>query len=159
MKNLLFIVCISAVLPVMAQDEDVVMAPVRALFTGMHAGDSALVRSAFTDRPVMATVTVDAKGNTQVHYDDFGAFLKAIGTPHVDPWSEPIWDARIESDGMLAQVWAKYAFYIGKKFSHCGVDAFQLVRNADGAWRIFFVADTRRKEGCVVPDSIARQFK
>jgi hypothetical protein len=40
-----------------------------------------------------------------------------------------------------------YVFYVGDRFSHCGVDSFQLVRISAG-WRIIQIADTRRKEGC-----------
>jgi hypothetical protein len=41
----------------------------------------------------------------------------------------------------------EYRFYVGERFSHCGVDSFHLVRTADG-WRIVDLADTRRREGC-----------
>jgi hypothetical protein len=85
-------------------------------------------------------------------------FLKAVGTPHPEPWSEPIWDARIEVDGTFAQVWTQYAFYLGKKFSHCGVDAFQLVNDGKG-WKIIHLADTRHTSGCNVPASVSDQFK
>ena len=48
-------------------------------------------------------------------------------------------------------VWAKYAFYAGEQLSHCGVDAFQLVKGAEGG-KIFHIADTRRREGCETPE-------
>ena len=70
-----------------------------------------------------------------------------------------IWDTKIQIDGNMAQAWAPYAFYVGKKFSHCGVDAFQLFKSTDGVWRIFHLADTRQKDGCNVPKKISEQFK
>ncbi len=70
-----------------------------------------------------------------------------------------IWDPKIEIDGNLAQAWTQYAFYVGKKFSHCGVDAFQLFKGTDGTWKIFQLADTRQKEGCKIPKEISEQFK
>jgi hypothetical protein len=36
--------------------------------------------------------------------------------------------AVFELDGPLASVWAEYSFYAGEKFSHCGIDAFQLAQ-------------------------------
>jgi hypothetical protein len=40
-----------------------------------------------------------------------------------------------------------YSFYLGDKFSHCGVDAFLLAR--DGTeWKVVSLADTRRRQGC-----------
>jgi hypothetical protein len=44
-----------------------------------------------------------------------------------------------------------YAFFAGDTFSHCGVNAFQLFKGADG-WKIFHIADTRRREGCEMPE-------
>jgi hypothetical protein len=52
---------------------------------------------------------------------------------------------KIDSD--LAMVWAPYKFYVGEKFSHCGVDCFQLVK-LNGQWKIQYLIDTRRRQGC-----------
>jgi Putative lumazine-binding len=136
-----------------------IMKPITALFTGMNLGDSALVRSAFAKEVTMATVTIDKSGSLVVRRESsLSGFLKAVGTPHADPWSEPIWDAKIEVDGNFAQVWASYAFFVGKRFSHCGVDAFQLAKYGS-EWKIIHLADTRHTTGCTVPDSIRDQFK
>ena len=75
-------------------------------------------------------------------------FLKAIGTPHPEVWNEKIWNTEIRIDDNLAQIWTDYAFYVDDRFSHCGVDAFQLVKETDGKWRIVHLIDTRRKEPC-----------
>jgi hypothetical protein len=64
----------------------------------------------------------------------------------------------IKIDGDFAQAWCDYAFYVGKNFSHCGVDAFQLHKTKEG-WKIFHLADTRRRSGCVVPKEIEDKFK
>ena len=50
-------------------------------------------------------------------------------------------------DGNLANVWVYYEFYAGDKFSHCGVDNFQLGRT-DAGWKIILLADSRRRQGC-----------
>ena len=47
----------------------------------------------------------------------------------------------------MANVWTAYSFYFDGKFSHCGVNSFQLLKEA-GEWKIFYLVDTRRKEGC-----------
>jgi hypothetical protein len=49
--------------------------------------------------------------------------------------------------GTLATVWAEYDFHFGTTFSHCGVDAVQLLRTAAG-WKIVSIADTYETEGC-----------
>jgi hypothetical protein len=142
-----------------AQDNRDIMDTINSLFKGMNLGDSAMVHAAFTSSPTIATVTKDKEGVPVVIRGDLQKFLNAVGTPHEEKWTEPIWEVKIQMDGNMAQAWMKYGFYIGKTFSHCGVDAFQLLKGADNKWRIFHLADTRWKEGCVVPPAIANQFK
>jgi hypothetical protein len=141
-------------------EEKNVLEPISNLFKGMNLGDSALVHSAFASTINMATVYKDKNGNPAIRHEaSMEKFLNAVGTPHAEKWSEPIWDTEIQIDGNLAQVWTKYAFYLGNKFSHCGVDAFQLFKNTDGKWKIFSLADTRQKEQCEIPEKIRSQFK
>jgi hypothetical protein len=47
----------------------------------------------------------------------------------------------------MAAIWTEYSFYLGDKFSHCGVNSFQLFKDETG-WKIIYIVDTRRKEGC-----------
>ena len=136
-----------------------VMVPVTQLFKGMNLGDSAKVHSAFVNEVTFVTVAKDKNGKPALIPEPLNQFLTAVGTPHEATWNEPIWDVVIHVDGIFAQVWAKYAFYLDKKFSHCGVDAFHLIKGEDGQWRIFHLADTRQREGCVVPGVIGNQFK
>jgi hypothetical protein len=136
-----------------------VMVPVTQLFKGMNLGDSAKVHSAFVNEVTFVTVAKDKSGKSALIPEPLDKFLVAVGTPHEATWNEPIWDVVIHVDGIFAQVWAKYAFYLDKKFSHCGVDAFHLIKGDDGQWRIFHLADTRQREGCVVPGAISNQFK
>jgi uncharacterized cupredoxin-like copper-binding protein len=140
-------------------EHEMVMKPVRLLFHGMQKSDSAEVRKAFSNIVTMASVETDKNGNTIVKHESVNDFLKAIGTPHAETYNEMIWDEKILIDGNFAQVWTSYAFYLGKKFNHCGVDAFHLAKNASGEWKIFHLADTRRKVGCNIPEKISKQFE
>ncbi len=162
MKYLLLLLTVCACLHSRSQSlsqDSAILEPVKMLFQGMHDGDSAMVHEAFTRRPFMATVTQDKAGRPVMRIDEFARFLTAVGTPHDQPWSELTWDVKWQTDCRLAQVWAKYAFYIGKKFSHCGVDAFQLFKGDDEKWLIFSIADTRQTEACDVPSFVAGKFK
>jgi len=143
-----------------ANEKAAVMVPIDQLFKGMKLGDSAMVHAAFSKTIAMATVSINKEGAPSInHESSLVGFLKAVGTPHPDVWNEVIWDTQILIDGNMAQAWAPYAFYVGKKFSHCGVDAFQLFKGADGAWKIFHLADTRQKVGCNIPKKISAQFE
>jgi hypothetical protein len=141
------------------EDKLAVQAPIDRLFTAMSQGDSAMLHSAFEDAVTMATIATDKSGAPIIrHESSLDGFLKAVGTPHTESWNEPIWDLKINIDGYFAQAWASYAFYRGGKFSHCGVDAFNLFKGIDGKWRIFHLADTRQKEGCKIPKKISDKY-
>lgn len=129
-----------------AAEREAVMAPIRRLFDGMRAGDSAMVRSAFVANPLFASAVV-RQGTPMLQVDSLDGFVRQIGTPHPEVYDERLRNEVVHVDGPLAVVWAEYAFYIGSRFSHCGVDAFQLVNTPQG-WRIFAIADTRRRTGC-----------
>lgn len=127
-------------------EQPAVLAVVKRLFDGMRAGDSAMVRSVFHPRVQLGTAVV-RQGTPVVQIDDLEGFIKAVGTPHNDVWDERIYDPQVDIDGTLASVWVEYSFFAGSRFSHCGVDAFQLAK--DGAeWKIIALTDTRRRTGC-----------
>lgn len=126
-----------------------VLAVVRRLFDGMRAGDSAIVRSVF-DANARLVSADDRDGQPLVQVRTADTFVAAVGRPHDAVWDERIWGTEVRIDGNLASVWTRYAFYLGDRFSHCGVDAFHLVRRAEG-WKIVDLADTRRREACEMP--------
>jgi hypothetical protein len=144
-----------AVSPAAAQEPHAeVEAVITRLFDGMRAADSAVVRSVFHPEARLATVGARA-GEPVLHVEGLDAFLGAVGSPRADVWDERIWDLEVRVDGNLASAWMSYAFFVGERFSHCGVNAVQLFRGPAG-WRIFQITDTRRREPCGVPDAFGR---
>lgn len=136
--------------PLSAQQPDreraAVLAPVQRLFDAMRSGDSAGVRAVFHPAAFLAAAVV-RQGVPDLQVDSLDAFVRAVGTPHDEVWDERIHGEEVRIDGPLATVWTEYSFYAGGRFSHCGVDAFQLARSAEG-WRIIALTDTRRRDGC-----------
>ncbi len=128
---------------------DDAMKVVEALFEGMRLGDSTMVRSVFTKDARWMTI-LEKDGQPILRTGSVDGFVKAVGTPHEKAWNEPIWDYEVQINGKLAQIWTKYAFYLGENFSHCGVDAFQLF-NGNNGWKIFQLTDTRQFEDCELP--------
>lgn len=119
------------------------------LFDGMRAGDSAMVHSVFSDDVRMFTSAKNKEGELILREGNLQSFLNAVGTPHEEVWDEKIWNTRVNVEMGVAQVWTDYAFYVGDEFSHCGIDAFQLVD--DGGWKILQLIDTRKKMNCEKP--------
>jgi Putative lumazine-binding len=128
-------------------EQQEVMMPIQQFFDGMKKADSTIVRAAVMVGAKLETVMEDKTGKVFVKMDKIDSFIKAIATPHAEIYDERISNVEIKIDGKMAVVWAPYSFYLGAKLSHCGVDAFQLVKTNDG-WKIWGIIDTRRKEGC-----------
>lgn len=141
-----------------SKTDEAIQTPIKNLFLAMEKGDSALLRSAFHSDVTLITVLEKEGKFTLRKETDVQGFATAIGTPHADAYHEPIWEIKTEQDGNFAQVWAKYAFYLGNKFSHCGVDTFQLIKTESG-WKIFYLADTRQKIGCNIPKEISKKYE
>lgn len=122
-----------------------VLAVVQRLWDGMKARDAALVRSVFDSSAVLSRV-VDRNGVTTVQYTPISRFIEALGRATED-WNETMYAPEVRIDGPLATVWTEYDFHLGTQFSHCGVDAFQLLKTSEG-WKIVALSDTARREGC-----------
>jgi hypothetical protein len=147
-----FSLATSAVAPVSLSAQNApqdVMAVVKRLFDGMRAGDSAMVRSVFHPQVRLISASSRAGAETRIRIENNAEeFVKAVGTPHPEPWDEKIWNEKVQIDGPLASVWVDYAFFLGPKFSHCGIDHFLLAKSNEGSWTILELADTRKQEGC-----------
>lgn len=126
--------------------EQEVRAVVDRLFTGMRQGDSTIVRSVLHPQARLLSASM-RQGEPVLRADSIDAFVRAVGTPHDQVWDERIANVQIRVDGPLASAWMDYAFYAGDQFSHCGVNAFQFFRTAQG-WKVIQITDTRRREGC-----------
>ncbi|WP_199138882.1 nuclear transport factor 2 family protein [Pedobacter sp. ASV12] len=128
-------------------EEEAVKTTINQLFEGMRKADTALVRQAFAKQNVMQTIVKGKDGKSIVRTESVDGFVKAVGTPHPEKYDERIVFTKVLVDANLASVWTDYKFYIGDKFSHCGVNSFQLFKGEEG-WKIIYIIDTRRKEGC-----------
>jgi hypothetical protein len=113
------------------------------LFDAMRTRDTAAMRAAFVPNASMQSLTAEG-----VKFDTMEGWLTGVGRARPGlVLDERLANPVINVDGPLAAIWVDYWFFAGERFSHCGVDSFQLVRQGD-AWRIFSVVDTRRTEGC-----------
>lgn len=121
------------------------------LFEGMAEGDSAKVRSSF-HKDARMTSTFRSKGEIKLREGSLVEFLEAIGSPHDKVWNERLLGFELIQNDLLAQVWTPYEFYLDDTFSHCGVNAFQMIKTEKSGWRILYLTDTRMKEGCLEVD-------
>lgn len=127
--------------------EDSAKAVVNQLFTAMKNVDAAMLKDAFADSAVLQTIRRKPDGSFFVQNEKVSDFVASIGAAKKDSLDERITFETVRVDGPLAIVWTPYKFYYAGKFSHCGVNSFQLVR-INGRWKIQFLIDTRRRQGC-----------
>ena len=81
-------------------------------------------------------------------YEKIDEFISFVGKESPGNADERIKVEMIKIEATLATVWTPYQFYYKGKFSHCGVNSFQLVR-LNGQWKIQYIIDTRKKAGCL----------
>ena len=127
--------------------EDSVKTVVNNLFVAMKNGDAALFKTVFSDSAILQTISRSKEGKTLVRTESVDEFASFVSQLKKDSADERIRFETIKIDGPLAIVWTPYNFYYNGKFSHCGVNSFQLVRFDDG-WKIQYLVDTRRRTGC-----------
>ena len=128
--------------------EDSVKAVVNKMFDAMRTSDSEMLRSVFGDSALLQTISRSKEGKMLIRNESISEFAKSIASAPKGSLDERISFETIKIDGPLASVWTPYSFYYNGKFSHCGVNSFQLVR-MDGVWKLQYIIDTRRKAGCV----------
>ncbi len=129
-------------------EKDTIIQTIEKMFDGMRAGDSTMISDVFADNIQMFTVFKTKKGEHKMVQDEPQKFLNAVGTPHDKIWDEKIWSYDVKIDGLLASVWTEYSFFLGGKFSHCGVNVFQLFKSKEKGWQIVNITDTRRRSSC-----------
>ena len=148
----LFLLALSPA-PLMAQsaaEREAVLKPVNQLFDAMRKHDSAMARGAFAPIGRLLQIS-DRDGQVKVTALAPDDFARAVGRdPSGPPWNEPIYEPEIRIEGRVATVWTWYDFLLGDKWSHCGVDAFQLAKMGD-EWKITQLVDTRQTTGCKTP--------
>ena len=128
-------------------EEETIKNTINFLFDGMRNSDTTMIRKAFAAKNTMETIAINKDGKAVVRTENVNSFIKSIGTPHTEKYDERIEFNKILIDGNLASVWTNYKFYVGNKFSHCGVNSFQLFKGDEG-WKIIYIIDTKRKENC-----------
>ncbi len=129
-------------------EEAAVVAAVEQLFEAMRVGDSEMARAVLHPEARFGRA-----GEDGISYSSPLApngFADRIGQPREEVWDEPIWDWTVQIHGRLAQMWTRYAFYLGDEFSHCGWEGFQLYKGEAG-WQITQLTDTMQREDCFYP--------
>ena len=144
--SLLFLVLLFSVNAQSAEDS--VKAVINKMFLAMKngTGNGEMLTACFADSAILQTI-IEKEGKTKIITEDVKGFADFVNTSPKDDADERITFETVKVDGSLAIAWTPYNFYYKGKFSHCGIDSYQLVR-INGEWKIQYLIDTRKKEGC-----------
>lgn len=122
-------------------DRAAILATVQSLFDALGERDTELLTAILHPDILMHSVERSAAGERSAStstLDGMVARLEADG-PRM---TERMWDPEVRVSGDLAMVWTPYDFYVGEDLSHCGADAFILMREG-GDWQITSLSWTR----------------
>jgi len=138
-----FFILMSFFIQAQTSEENLIKTAVNSLFEGMRTSDSVKINQAFSKTAILQTIKKDG----EVKNENVKAFISSISKVQKGALDERITFSNILIDGSLASVWTPYEFYYQGKFSHCGVNSFQLVKT-DNVWKIQYIIDTRRQDNC-----------
>ena len=131
-----------------SNDERTVLATVERWVATMRTRDTSTMRQ--LSHPGLRLFGMRPRGgvaDSVVQVMTIDQFLTFIANDKRSDWHERLWQPEVRVTGSLATVYAGYDFHFGQTFSHCGYDAFQLLRTPEG-WRVVGLADTYQVSGC-----------
>ena len=130
-------------LSIAAAEDQTPIAAVQRLFDAMAKHDAEAVRALFTPEATLVSTRPDGTATVTTNEK----FAQQVGAGK-DAWLERIWNPTKLERGAIAVVWAEYDFHLNGKFSHCGIDTFNLIKSASGGWKISALSYTRETSGC-----------
>ena len=144
------LISLIAALPAAAQtkqedDKTAVLATVQAFFDTMASRDVAAARGVLMPEGRIFSVR-EQNGQAVTRASTVEEYLKSLGGGK-QANRERMWTPEVRVHGPIAAVWTPYDFWVDGKFSHCGVDIFDLVKTAEG-WKISGVTYTIERTGC-----------
>ncbi len=134
MRIILIVILIAVAAPLRAQstaERDAVLKTVQAFFDTMTARDVDAARAILVPQGRFHSMRNGKPEPRSLSNEEYLAQLQASK----QTMRERMWNPEVRVHERIATVWAPYDFWIDGKFSHCGVDAFDLVKT-EGGWKL-----------------------
>ncbi|MFS4468209.1 nuclear transport factor 2 family protein [Maribacter sp. 2210JD10-5] len=121
---------------------------IETFFDAFHAQDAEAMKDIVDKDVILQTIGKNREGKQNIRTENFEDLIKSITSiPDSVAFQERILDYSIQVDGAMANAWTPYEFWLNETFHHCGVNSFQLFKE-ENDWKIIYLIDTRRREGC-----------
>ncbi len=150
MRLLLILIMALTITNGFAQESDkkAIQRTIESFFEGFHSQDSLVIKQTVSGGVIAQTIGRNKEGINVVRNENFDDFIKSIvSIPDTVQFQERLLSFNIQVDGAMANAWTPYEFWLNDTFHHCGVNSFQLFKDED-SWKIIYLIDTRRREGC-----------
>ncbi|OZV70148.1 nuclear transport factor 2 family protein [Winogradskyella aurantia] len=129
-------------------EKDAVKETIITFFEAFHKQDTVALKRMAKGNITMQSISLDENNTSMLSEMKFYDFTKSIASiPKDRTFEEKLLGFDIKVDGSMASVWTPYEFWYNGKFSHCGVNSFQLIKENE-TWKIIYLVDTRRVEQC-----------
>jgi hypothetical protein len=145
--GLLFVMLVvaSSVFAQKADDSKDALAVVNKLWAEMAAANPAGIVALHNPGAQLVAVIKNKEGKSVVRNLTADDFSKNFAVKK--ELKEDMYAPEVRVDGDVALVWGRYVFFVEGKVSHCGLNAFHLVRT-DGGWKIGGIASTIDPGAC-----------
>jgi hypothetical protein len=129
-----------------ADDTKDTVAVVNKMFAEMAAHNPAGIVALYTKEAQLAAVIKNKEGKSVTRTFPVEVFSKNFAEKKSE-LKEDMYAPEAKIFGDLALVYGRYVFFVDNKISHCGVNAFHLVRT-DTGWLIAGASTTIEPQGC-----------
>lgn len=163
MRKVIIVGCLLMTTLMVHAQEAALKTFVQQFFQSMYQRDTAALRKAFVPGASLYTFSHDSKGNPRAKGESIADFIRGVSLIGEAQMEERLTGWQCLIDEGIASIWTPYEFYFEGKFTHCGVDSWQMIQVA-GEWKISQLTDTRRKGNCddeltrFVIDSLINQW-
>ncbi len=130
------------------------LAVVNKMFAEMANHNPAAIAALYTADSNLAAIIKTKDGKSNIRSFTGEAFSKNFAEKRGEI-KEDMYAPETKIFGDLALVWGRYVFFIDGKISHCGVNAFHLIRT-DAGWRIANASSTLEPQGCTEQEKVMK---
>lgn len=129
------------------QERDAVLGTIQSFMDALRMKDTAAMNQHVDSLTRLTLIRPTREGGTRVVVLTAAQFIQAVSQPGQPGVDEPIRNPVVHVSGDLATVWAEYQVRRDTTVTHCGFDAFHLVRSG-GRWKLLNISDTYQQTGC-----------
>ena len=129
-----------------ADDAKDALAVVNKMFDMMAGHKPAEIVALHTPEAQLVAIMKNKEGKSAIRTIKAEDFSKNFAVKKAE-LVEDMYAPKVEVSGDFAQIYGRYVFFVDGKISHCGINAFHLVRT-DAGWRIAGASSTMEPQGC-----------